>query len=109
MQQKTYKNFYLPVRDALDVINGKWRLQIIISISSGNNRFKEIERSIPKISSKVLARELNDLESHQLIQRIVNDDDSINYLLHPYAKTLRTAVEELRNWGISHRKRILVK
>jgi DNA-binding HxlR family transcriptional regulator len=108
MQQKTYKDFFLPVRDALDVINGKWRLQIIISISSGNTRFTEIERSIPKMTSKVLAKELKELEAHQLIQRTA-DNDLITYSLHPYARTLRTALEALKDWGMSHRKRILRK
>ena len=109
MQQKTYTNFFLPVRDALDVINGKWRLQIIISISAGNKRFREIERSIPKMTSKVLAKELKDLEEHQLIKRTVNKDSLVEYTLHPYARTLRKAVEALRSWGMNHRKRILVK
>lgn len=109
MHQKTYTNFFLPVRDALDVINGKWRLQIIISVSAGNKRFTEIERSIPKISSKVLSRELKELEEHQVIRRTVNCDDVVEYTLHPYARTLRKSVEALREWGINHRKKMIVK
>jgi DNA-binding HxlR family transcriptional regulator len=31
-----------PVRDALDVISGKWKLAIIISIGVGNDRFTDI-------------------------------------------------------------------
>jgi DNA-binding HxlR family transcriptional regulator len=56
----------LPVRDALDVISGKWKLMILISISPGNKRFREIERSILKINSKVLAKGLKDLEGNKL-------------------------------------------
>ena len=67
----------LPVRDALDVISGKWKLMILISISSGNHRFREIERSIAKINSKVLAKELKDLEEHQLIKRTVYDETPV--------------------------------
>lgn len=54
------------VRDALNVLNSKWKLQIIISINGGNHRFTQIEKSIPDLSSKVLANELKDLEEHQL-------------------------------------------
>jgi DNA-binding HxlR family transcriptional regulator len=107
MQHKTYTNFFLPVRDALDVISGKWRLQIIISVSSGNKRFTEIERSIPKMTSKVLAKELKDMEEHQLIKRAFNHEETVEYTLHPYAKTLRKAVDALRDWGVNHRKQIL--
>ena len=56
-----------PVRDALDVINGKWKLPIIISIGVGNERFTDIQESIAGLTPKVLAKELKDLEQHQLI------------------------------------------
>jgi DNA-binding HxlR family transcriptional regulator len=76
----------LPIRDSLDVISSKWKLQIIISLKHGNKRFREIERSIPKISSKVLAKELKDLEEHQLIKRTVYDDFPVlvEYTLQPW-------------------------
>jgi DNA-binding HxlR family transcriptional regulator len=101
----------VPVRDALDVISGKWKLQIIISISSGNNRFREIERSIPKISSKVLAKELKDLEEHQLIKRTVYDDSPVlvEYTALPYSDTLDPVIKALYDWGLQHRKKILNK
>jgi DNA-binding HxlR family transcriptional regulator len=99
-----------PVRDALDVISGKWKLLILISISSGNLRFREIERSIPKITSKVLAKELKDLEAYLLIKRTVFDDIpvSIEYTVTPYAETLGAVIQALRDWGINHRKQLTV-
>lgn len=45
----------LPIRDALDVMSGKWKIMILISNRHQNNRFREIERSIPNITSKVLS------------------------------------------------------
>lgn len=98
----------LPVRDALDVINGKWKLMILISISSGNKRFREIERSIPKINSKVLAKELKDLEEHKLIKRSVFDDSPVlvEYTLLPYAESLGDVIKALSDWGTNHRKYI---
>lgn len=99
----------LPVRDALDVISGKWKL--LISISSGNKRFREIERSVPKITSKVLAKELKDLEEHQLITRTVYDEVpvSIEYTTTPYSKFLQPVIETLRDWGVKHRKKVIGK
>lgn len=44
---------------------------------SGNKRFREIERSIPEISSKVLAKELKDLEDHQFTKRTVYDSSPV--------------------------------
>jgi DNA-binding HxlR family transcriptional regulator len=98
----------LPVRDALDVISGKWKLMILISISSGNKRFREIERSIPKINSKVLAKELKDLEEHKLIKRTVYDDSPVlvEYTLLPYAESLGDVIKALSDWGTNHRNYI---
>lgn len=99
----------LPVGDALDVISGKWKLLILISISSGNHRFKDIERSIPKISAKVLSKELKELEVHTLIKRTIYDQTPvlIQYTLTPYTVTLFPLIEELRVWGLNHRKVII--
>lgn len=101
----------LPIRDALDVINGKWKLLIIVSLMLGNKRFREIERSIPKITSKVLAKELKDLEEHQLIKRTVYDDYPVRveYATTPYTKSLEKVMKELHIWGTNHRKRIFGK
>ncbi|MBK1895917.1 helix-turn-helix transcriptional regulator [Chryseobacterium sp. YIM B02567] len=97
-----------PVQDTLDVINGKWKLQIIISLNAGNKRFTEIERSIPKLTSKVLAKELKELEQNGLLERVVKDTYpvSIEYLPTEYTKTLHPVVESLGNWGKNHRQHI---
>lgn len=101
----------LPVRDAIDVISGKWKLMILISISSGNKRFREIERSVPKITSKVLAKELKDLEEHHLIKRTVYDEVPVvvEYTTTPYSKSLQPVIMALRDWGVKHRKKITGK
>lgn len=47
------------LQDTLDVIGSKWRVQILASICvGGNNRFREIERSIPGLTTRMLSREL---------------------------------------------------
>ncbi|WP_221390293.1 helix-turn-helix domain-containing protein [Dyadobacter sp. NIV53] len=99
----------LPIRDAIDVISGKWKLQIIVSISTGNNHFREIERSIPKLSSKVLAKELKDLEANRLIKRTVFESSpvSVEYTLLPHADSLQPVIESLRHWGTIHRNEIM--
>jgi len=101
----------LPIRDALEVINGKWKILILISIMHGNSRFKEIERSIPKIRGKVLTKELKDLEQHDLIKRTVRNESPvvIEYTGTEYATTLRPVFDLLAEWGTNHRKRIIDK
>lgn len=99
----------LTVRDALEVISGKWKILILISITYGNKRFREIERSIPKISSKVLAKELKDLEDHKLIKRTVYDESPVlvEYTATDYVNSLKEVIKALHKWGQNHRKKII--
>lgn len=101
-------NTVKPVRDALDVISGKWKLPIIISVGVGNDRFIDIQESIPGVTPKVLAKELKDLEQHKLIKRIVLDEYpvKISYKLEPYADTLTPIIYSLKDWGIKHKKKV---
>lgn len=109
LDSKECSNNMQAVQDALFVIGGKWKLMILISLSHGNSRFTEIEKSIPKLSSKVLSKELKDLEENKLIRRTVVEDYpvSINYTLTDYAKTLGKVISELRDWGANHREKII--
>lgn len=97
-----------PVSDALDIISGKWKLPIIISISVGNERFTDIQHSIAGITPKVLAKELKDLEQNKLISRTVTADYPVKiiYQAAPYADTLTPVIYALKEWGENHRKKI---
>jgi DNA-binding HxlR family transcriptional regulator len=101
----------IPVRDALDVISGKWKILILISIAHGNKRFTEIQKSVSKITAKVLSKELKDLEEHLLIERTIIDDYPvrIEYSATEYSKTLTKLITELQDWGGKHRKKIIGK
>ena len=100
-----------PVRDALEVLNGKWKLAIIISVAVGNERFTDIQDSIPGITPKVLAKELKELEQHQLIRRTIIDDYPVRvvYEAEPYAATLNPIIFALKDWGLNHRKKLFQK
>lgn len=101
----------VPVKDTLDVIGGKWKLLILISIWEGNRHFREIERSIPKLSTKVLAKELKELEMNKLIARSIIDDFPVRteYTITEHGKSLQVVIEALHQWGVSHRKAIFGK
>lgn len=99
----------LPVRDALDILSGKWKLPIIISLSFGNKRFSEISKQIPGITDRMLSKELRDLEQNQLVKRTVYDTVPVvvEYSMTTYGKTLEKIIQELQVWGAKHRKRIM--
>lgn len=115
MMQKQEKNIetctkaIIPVRDALDILSGKWKLPIIISLSFGNKRFSQMAKEIPGITDKMLSKELRDLEMNQLVKRTVYDTVPVvvEYSMTAYGQTLEKLIEELQAWGCKHRKRIL--
>ena len=110
-EHKACMGMLLPVRDALDFISGKWKLPIIISLSFGNKRFKEMATEIQGITDKMLSKELRDLEQNQLVERKVYDSVPVRveYSLTDYGNSLDKVIMELRNWGVQHRKRIMKK
>jgi DNA-binding HxlR family transcriptional regulator len=111
--QKTEKTacetMVLPVQDALDVLNGKWRLLVMLALSTGTKRFKQISNEIPNITDKMLSKELKDLEMNKLIERTVIDTfpPTVEYTITEHGETLRKVIQELRNWGLEHRKKII--
>lgn len=68
---KECRDFIRPVRDVLDIINGKWKLPILVALSFGNKRFKELERDVEGITPRMLSKELRDLEMNKLVIRTV--------------------------------------
>lgn len=96
------------VRDALYVLSGKWKLPLIITLSAGPMRFKDIERSLEDITPKVLSKELRDLELNEFIVRkvVATKPVTVTYELTPYSNSLDRVLDELRKWGTQHRKKI---
>ena len=96
------------LRHALLVLNSKWKLQIIVALWSGTRHFRGLERSVPGISTKVLAKELKDLEAHQLIARTVHPGPPVvvDYHALPYARSLGPVIEVLKVWGLQHEQHL---
>ncbi|HAW80185.1 MAG TPA: transcriptional regulator, partial [Balneola sp.] len=69
--KKCSGEFVLAVNDTMNVLNGKWKLPIIGSLLYGKKRFKELEREIPKITPRMLSKELKDLEVNSIVTRTV--------------------------------------
>jgi DNA-binding HxlR family transcriptional regulator len=98
-------------RDAMEVIQGKWKIPIIISLSFGNKRFGEIKKDIADISPKILSQELKALEMNQIISRTLFDSMpvTVEYALTPLGKSLRPLLDEVLKWGLHFRKQVVKK
>jgi len=98
----------VPVMDAVYVINGKWRIPIIMALMEGNKRFGEIQKVVLRISSKVLAHELKEMELNGFIKKHTCNEGPviIKYELTDYSWSIKPVLLTLRDFGIKHRNKI---
>ncbi|MEJ7589068.1 MAG: helix-turn-helix domain-containing protein [Ferruginibacter sp.] len=96
----------IPVRDALDILSGKWKLLVMIALSFGNKRFSQLAKQIPGITDKMLSKELRELEMNELVKRTVYDSVPVvvEYSMTAYGKTLEKLIDELHEWGMKHER-----
>jgi len=97
------------IRDTLYVLSGKWKLPIIVALSNGPQRFKDLQRSLEDITPKILSKELKELEMNDFVTRTVyaTSPVTVEYALTKYSETLDSIIEKMREWGLQHRKRIM--
>ncbi|WP_323134293.1 winged helix-turn-helix transcriptional regulator [Tellurirhabdus rosea] len=99
----------LSIRDALEALEGRWKLLILFALATGPKRFGQISRLVPGITDKVLSKELKSLEANQLIKREAHDTfpPTVEYSLTDHGRSLEKVMDELHYWGLSHRKIIM--
>ena len=108
--QTEHKREMMAIQDSMDVLNGKWKIAVISSICYYNKRrFSDILNDVKGISNKMLSKELKELEVNKLVKRTVLDTQPImvQYELTDHGKTLQTIIDNLTEWGIQHRKKII--
>jgi DNA-binding HxlR family transcriptional regulator len=99
----------LVVRDALEILNGKWKLPILMALSNGFTRFSEIANALPGITDRVLSKELKQLEATKLLERRVveNPQQRVEYFLTEQGNGLDKVIKELSTWGLTIRKNVM--
>jgi DNA-binding HxlR family transcriptional regulator len=99
----------LSIRDALEAVEGRWKLLILFALSEKPKRFKQLAKVVPGITDKMLSKELKSLEANQLVLREVFDTfpPTVQYSITPHGLSLEKVLDELHFWGLVHRKRIM--
>lgn len=99
-------DYILAVNDTVNVINGKWKMPIMASLFFGKKRYGELEREIPRINSRMLSKELRDLEANGIVIRTVRDTIpvTVEYELTKSGRAFEKVVDAMLEWGMEHRK-----
>ena len=89
------------LRDVLDIIGGKWSMPIIYILSKGKMRFKELERSVEGINTRMLVKELKNMEANGIITREVfaTVPPTVEYTLTLKGEKLLPSIVSLHKWG----------
>lgn len=98
------KTFHCPVEAALDVIGGKWKPLILWALGDAVLRFNELQKAIPGVNTKMLTKQLRELEEDGVIKRTVYPEvpPRVEYRITDFGKTLIPILEALCNWGANY-------
>jgi DNA-binding HxlR family transcriptional regulator len=92
-----------PVESFVRLIRGRHKPDILICL--GNNerlRFGELRRAIPRVSERVLARQLDELERDGVIARTAYPEvpPRVEYQLTPFGSSLCPLLKQIWKWGV---------
>lgn len=94
------------IKDTMELLSGKWKFHILGTLMQGDKlRFMELLREVEGIGTKMLSKELQDLEMNHLISRTVLDTKpvTVEYQITDFGKTLEPIIDEIAKWGIAYR------
>ncbi len=97
------------ISDTMSILSGKWKFHILGTlIEGGKLGFMDLMREVNGIGTKMLSKELQDLEMNQLVSRTVMNTKpiTVEYALTEYGKTLSPLIDELAKWGIEYRQSV---
>lgn len=90
-----------PVETTLSLIGDKWKPLILRDLLEGTKRFGELQRSVGRVSQKVLTSQLRAMEADGLVHREVYAEvpPRVEYSLTPLGRSLKPVIDALKTWG----------
>lgn len=97
-----------PVESTLQIISGKWKSVILYHLIKNKVcRFSELQKFIPDCSRRMLALQLQELESDQVISKKIYPviPPKTEYRLTEFGSTLVPVIEAMETWGNSYNQK----
>jgi DNA-binding HxlR family transcriptional regulator len=94
-----------PVEVTLNLIDGKWKGVILFHLQTGTCRFGELRRRMPRITQRMLTKQLRALEEDGLITRKIYPEvpPRVEYTLSEMGERMRPVIDVLYAWGEEYR------
>lgn len=95
-----------PSRRVLDILKGKFSLEILAEISDGNLHYGKLLRSVKGINPRILAQRLHEFENNGILTRKVlpTNPPQVEYKLTDKGNALRNITEEMKKWDLMYNK-----
>ncbi|MEU5186554.1 helix-turn-helix domain-containing protein [Streptomyces klenkii] len=92
---------YCAIETAMEVLGGRWKLAILKQLLTGTRRFSELKRALPRITQRMLTRQLRELEADGLVTRTVHREvpPRVDYALTEAGRSLDAIAAQLDTWG----------
>lgn len=93
-----------PFQEAMDLMSGKWTMTIINTLMAGKMRFKVLERSIPGINTRMLVKELKQLEKTGVLIRTAyaTVPPTVEYALSDKGISLTPVLVAVQEWALNN-------
>ncbi len=88
----------------LEVVQGKWKLYLIVAMARGIRRHSRLLDCLPGVSKKVMTDCLRALERDGVVEREIFAEvpARVEYTLTPLGWSLTETILALSNWGETH-------
>ena len=92
-------------RAVLELVSGKWNVDVLYLLASGTRRYSEVFYEVGEISKKTLTQTLRALERDGLIARRVYAEvpPKVEYSLTPLGWSLTGPLMAMYEWAAEHR------
>lgn len=96
------------IRDVLDRLGDRWTVLVVVELSKGVRRFRELERAIPGISQRMLTLTTKRLCRDGLVERTAYPTipPQVDYRLTEMGRSLAETIAGLADWSRDHKDAI---
>jgi DNA-binding HxlR family transcriptional regulator len=93
-----------PLYTAIAVIEGRWKPMLFQRLLERPRGFGELQRAIPRVTTKVLREQLRQMLADDLITReeLSPQHLGVRYAVSAYGATLGPVFDTLWRWGVIH-------
>ena len=101
MEKLSFDPVDCPIARVTKVLQGKWAMVIIYTLSEGTRRFSELHRLLPYITEANLTKDLRMLEAHGVVHREVYPvvPPRVEYSLTEMGEAFLPIINSINKWA----------